>query len=98
GMAPALARVVRVATGHVLLYTPVVAPDDFDHALAYLFRRLEENAGGDNFIAALGDRRDEEAFERERARFAAAVAHRHEVRAAPGRHGLADQQRRRRGA
>ena len=57
GMAPASARAVRDATGRVLLYTPVVAPDDFDHALAYLFRRLEENAGGENFIAALGERR-----------------------------------------
>ena len=74
GMASAMARAVRGATGHVLLYTPVVAPADFDRALAYLFRRLEENAGGENFIAALGDRHDEGAFARERARFAAAVA------------------------
>ena len=32
---------------------PGGGPSDFDHALAYLFRRLEENAGGENFIAAL---------------------------------------------
>jgi RHH-type proline utilization regulon transcriptional repressor/proline dehydrogenase/delta 1-pyrroline-5-carboxylate dehydrogenase len=89
GMAPATARALRDATGRVLLYTPVVARADFDHALAYLFRRLEENAGGENFVAALGDRHDEESFARERARFAAAVAGRHEVRGAPGRHRLA---------
>ena len=64
GMAPATARAVRDATGRVLLYTPVVAPADFDHALAYLFRRLEENAGGENFIAALADPDDAEAFAR----------------------------------
>ena len=63
-MAPATARAVRDATGRVLLYTPVVAPADFDHALAYLFRRLEENAGGENFIAAVWDPHDEEAFAR----------------------------------
>ena len=52
GMAPALARAVLAMTGRVVLYTPVVAPSDFDHALAYLFRRLEENAAGDNFLGA----------------------------------------------
>ena len=91
GMAPATARAVRDATGRVLLYTPVVAPADFDHALAYLFRRLEENAGGENFVAVLGDRHDEGAFAHERARFAAAVAQRIEVRAVAGRHHLADE-------
>jgi RHH-type proline utilization regulon transcriptional repressor/proline dehydrogenase/delta 1-pyrroline-5-carboxylate dehydrogenase len=84
GMAPALARAVLAATaqgvdagggtGRVVLYTPVVAPDDFDHALAYLFRRLEENAGGENFLAALPDLGSASAFERERARFGAAVS------------------------
>jgi RHH-type transcriptional regulator, proline utilization regulon repressor / proline dehydrogenase / delta 1-pyrroline-5-carboxylate dehydrogenase len=96
GMAPALARSVRDTTGHVLLYTPVVAPGDFDHALAYLFRRLQENAGGENFIAALGDLQDDGVFERERARFATAVARRNEVWAAPGRQRLADESRRHR--
>ena len=96
GMAPASARAVRAATGSVLLYTPVVAPEDFDHALAYLFRRLEENAGGENFIATLGERRDEAAFGRERDRFATAVARRNEVRATAGRHRLTDGSRRHR--
>ena len=96
GMAPASARAVRAATGSVLLYTPVVAPEDFDHALAYLFRRLEENAGGENFIATLGERHDEPAFGRERDRFATAVARRNEVPATAGRHRLADGSRRHR--
>ena len=44
GMAPGVARTVRAATGRLLLYTPVVDAADFDTALAYLFRRLEENS------------------------------------------------------
>jgi RHH-type transcriptional regulator, proline utilization regulon repressor / proline dehydrogenase / delta 1-pyrroline-5-carboxylate dehydrogenase len=96
GMAPASARAVQAATGSVLLYTPVVAPEDFDHALAYLFRRLEENAGGENFIATLGERRDEAAFGRELDRFATAVARRNEVQASAGRHRLTDGSRRHR--
>jgi RHH-type proline utilization regulon transcriptional repressor/proline dehydrogenase/delta 1-pyrroline-5-carboxylate dehydrogenase len=90
GMAPASARSVLATTGRVVLYTPVVASDDFDHALAYLFRRLEENAGGDNFLAAFGGSRelvDPATFAVERDRFAAAVAGRHVVRTGPSRHG-----------
>ena len=85
GMSPATARTVQAETGRVVLYTPVVAPDDFDHALAYLFRRLEENAGGENFLAALPDLGVAPVFERERARFAAAVAGRTQVRHSPSR-------------
>jgi RHH-type proline utilization regulon transcriptional repressor/proline dehydrogenase/delta 1-pyrroline-5-carboxylate dehydrogenase len=89
GMAPAAARVVLTTTGRVVLYTPVVDTADFDHALAYLFRRLEENAGGDNFLAALGgpvDSRLGVAFDRERDRFAAAVSGRSQVRTTSWRH------------
>ena len=39
--------------GCLLLYTPVVDPDDFDVAISYLFRRLEENAAVGNFMRAL---------------------------------------------
>jgi RHH-type transcriptional regulator, proline utilization regulon repressor / proline dehydrogenase / delta 1-pyrroline-5-carboxylate dehydrogenase len=45
GMAPAQAEVVRRDVGGLLLYTPVVAAADFDSAIAYLVRRLEEGAG-----------------------------------------------------
>lgn len=55
GMAPAVARAVRRDAGRLLLYAPVVADDDFDAALAYLFRRLEENAGGENFLRSVFD-------------------------------------------
>ncbi|MHB1489067.1 MAG: proline dehydrogenase family protein [Cellulomonas sp.] len=53
GMAPAQARAVRDVVGRVLLYTPVVARADFDVAIAYLIRRLEENAAPQNYLHAL---------------------------------------------
>ena len=53
GMAPAQARAVKAAVGSVLLYTPVVAAEDFDVAVSYLVRRLEENAQPQNFLHAL---------------------------------------------
>ena len=53
GMAPAHARVVKDDGDGLLLYTPVVAPTDFEVAIGYLFRRLEENATDKNFIHRL---------------------------------------------
>ena len=46
GMAQAQSAAVRETTGDeppMLLYTPAVRDDDFDVAIGYLFRRLEEN-------------------------------------------------------
>ncbi|WP_066460146.1 proline dehydrogenase family protein [Sanguibacter suarezii] len=53
GMAPAQARAVRDTIGPLVLYTPTVAGQDFDTAVSYLVRRLEENAAGENFLHAL---------------------------------------------
>ena len=53
GMAPAQARTIRDDIGGLLLYTPIVDPADFDVAISYLFRRLEENAAVGNFLRAL---------------------------------------------
>ncbi len=53
GMAPTHARAVHQSTEDLLLYTPIVAPVDFDVAISYLIRRLEENASGDNFLRHL---------------------------------------------
>ena len=53
GMAPAQARAIKADVGTVVLYTPVVAPKDFDVAVAYLIRRLEENATEQNFLHAM---------------------------------------------
>lgn len=75
GMAPGQAEAVRRDVGSLLLYTPVVAPQEFDVAIAYLVRRLEEGASSENFMSAVFDLADDDAlFERERARFLASLA------------------------
>ncbi len=53
GMAPAQARSVNAAAHGLLLYAPVVAPDDVDSSIAYLSRRLDENTSPENFLRAL---------------------------------------------
>jgi len=75
GMAQGQVRAVSSVVGPVLLYVPVVRPDEFDVAIGYLVRRLEENASSENFLSAAFDLADEPVlFERERDRFLAAVA------------------------
>ncbi|MGX1934175.1 bifunctional proline dehydrogenase/L-glutamate gamma-semialdehyde dehydrogenase [Microbacterium resistens] len=74
GMASAQATVVKRTVGSLLLYTPVVHPDEFDVAIAYLIRRLEEGASPENFMSAVFDLdADPALFERERERFLASV-------------------------
>ncbi|MFP5320283.1 MAG: proline dehydrogenase family protein, partial [Acidimicrobiia bacterium] len=86
GMAPAQARVIRDELDHLLLYTPVVDPDDFDVAISYLFRRLEENAATGNFLRALGDLAPgSPAFVEQAAAFRRAVEGRWEVSTTPRR-------------
>src|SRR5699024_7407753 len=53
GMATAQAEAVRADVGRLLLYTPVVHPDEFDVAISYLVRRLEEGASDENFMSAV---------------------------------------------
>ena len=57
GMAPTHARTIKSDRDGLLLYTPIVARTDFDVAISYLFRRLEENAAPGNFVRSLGDLR-----------------------------------------
>ncbi len=74
GMASAQAEVVRRTVGSLLLYTPVVHPQEFDVAIAYLIRRLEEGASQENFMSAVFDLGDDQAlFARERDRFLASI-------------------------
>ena len=74
GMAEGQAEAVRDTVGGLLLYVPVVHPRDFDVAIAYLVRRLEEGASPDNFMSAVFDLNDSpELFERERRRFRASL-------------------------
>ncbi|MFS0894304.1 proline dehydrogenase family protein [Microbacterium sp. 179-I 3D3 NHS] len=74
GMAQGQVQAVSREVGAVLLYVPVVAPAEFDVAISYLVRRLEENASSENFLSAafrLDD--DESLFARERDRFLRAL-------------------------
>ncbi|WP_074690426.1 bifunctional proline dehydrogenase/L-glutamate gamma-semialdehyde dehydrogenase [Leucobacter chromiiresistens] len=75
GMAAGQAEAVRREVGHLLLYVPVVHPEEFDVAIAYLIRRLEEGASTENFMSAAFELHDHaELFERERERFLASLA------------------------
>jgi RHH-type proline utilization regulon transcriptional repressor/proline dehydrogenase/delta 1-pyrroline-5-carboxylate dehydrogenase len=74
GMAQGQVEAVTREVGEVLLYVPVVRPDEFDVAISYLVRRLEENASDDNFLSAAFHLADEPTlFERERDRFLASL-------------------------
>ena len=74
GMATQLAAAVREEVGDLLLYVPVVHPAEYDVAIAYLVRRLEENSADENFMARVFDiGTDASAFALERDRFHAAA-------------------------
>ncbi|UFU02910.1 bifunctional proline dehydrogenase/L-glutamate gamma-semialdehyde dehydrogenase [Ruania suaedae] len=74
GMATAQAAAVRADVGQLLLYTPVVHPREFDVAIAYLVRRLEEGASPENFMSAVFDLDTPDLFEREKQRFLDSIA------------------------
>lgn len=70
GMGEHVARAVTADVGALRLYTPVVHPREFDVALAYLVRRLEEVASRENFMSSLYDMEaNPEVFALERERF-----------------------------
>jgi RHH-type proline utilization regulon transcriptional repressor/proline dehydrogenase/delta 1-pyrroline-5-carboxylate dehydrogenase len=70
GMAPGQVKAIRETVGHVLLYTPVVHPNEFADAIAYLVRRLEEGSSPENFMSAVFEMHDDPSlYERERLRF-----------------------------
>lgn len=74
GMAQGQAEAVKKDVGSLLLYTPVVHPAEFDVAIAYLIRRLEEGASQDNFMSAVFELSENEVlFEREKQRFLASL-------------------------
>lgn len=75
GMATGIQEVVRRDVGSLLLYVPVVNPREFDVAISYLVRRLEENAAPENFMSGVFDiAANEDVFARERDRFLAALS------------------------
>lgn len=75
GMAQGQAEAVRRTVGSLLLYTPVVHPQEFDVAIAYLIRRLEEGASQENFMSAVFSLASSpELFAREESRFRDSLA------------------------
>lgn len=50
GMADAMRKVVQDLSGEMLLYCPIATKKEFQHAIAYLIRRLDENTGPENFL------------------------------------------------
>lgn len=50
GMADHIRRVVQRLSGDMLLYCPAATKDEFQNAVAYLVRRLDENTAPENFL------------------------------------------------
>ncbi|TCU86009.1 L-proline dehydrogenase [Curtobacterium sp. PhB191] len=93
GMAQGQASAVKNTVGSLLLYTPVVHPGEFDVAIAYLIRRLEEGASQDNFMSAVFSLvSSSPLFAREEERFRASLVPlaTPEGLAAPASHRVAD--------
>jgi RHH-type proline utilization regulon transcriptional repressor/proline dehydrogenase/delta 1-pyrroline-5-carboxylate dehydrogenase len=50
GMADHMRRVVHSLAGDMLVYCPAATKEEFQNAVAYLIRRLDENTAPDNFL------------------------------------------------
>lgn len=50
GMADSMRRVVQKLAGDMLLYCPAATREEFQYAIAYLVRRLDENTAPENFL------------------------------------------------
>jgi RHH-type transcriptional regulator, proline utilization regulon repressor / proline dehydrogenase / delta 1-pyrroline-5-carboxylate dehydrogenase len=50
GMADPIRRVVQKLSKGMLLYCPAATAEEFQYAIAYLVRRLDENTAADNFL------------------------------------------------
>ncbi|WP_080796094.1 bifunctional proline dehydrogenase/L-glutamate gamma-semialdehyde dehydrogenase [Corynebacterium pacaense] len=74
GMATEQAAAVSEDVGRLLLYVPAVRPEEFDVAISYLVRRLEENAASENFMSGIFDLKPgNEIFRREEERFRSSI-------------------------
>ncbi|MCC9609626.1 bifunctional proline dehydrogenase/L-glutamate gamma-semialdehyde dehydrogenase [Blastopirellula sp. JC732] len=80
GMANHQARVVKEQAGGLLLYAPAVQAKDFQSAMAYLVRRLDENTSPQNFLHDLfGLTPDSDAWHEQERRFREGWEHRRDV-------------------
>jgi RHH-type proline utilization regulon transcriptional repressor/proline dehydrogenase/delta 1-pyrroline-5-carboxylate dehydrogenase len=66
-------RAARRDLGRLRVYTPVAEPREFDVAIAYLVRRLQEAAAPENFLSSVPDVRTPAVFDREAEGFRASV-------------------------
>lgn len=74
GMAAEQQGPISDDVGQLLLYVPAVRPEEFDVAISYLVRRLEENASSANFMSGIFELAPgSEIFHREEARFRSSV-------------------------
>lgn len=55
GMADAARRAVQSLAGSMLLYCPAAKKEEFQNAVAYLIRRLDENTAPENYLRAAFD-------------------------------------------
>ncbi len=53
GMADHIRRVVQKLSGSMLLYCPTASEEEFQNAMGYLIRRLDENTAPENFLRYL---------------------------------------------
>ncbi len=84
GMADGQAAAVTERSGRLLLYVPATTRQDFRNALAYLARRLDENATPEGFLRHVLDMRPDSAdWEEQAGRFARSVSARRSVTTEP---------------
>jgi RHH-type proline utilization regulon transcriptional repressor/proline dehydrogenase/delta 1-pyrroline-5-carboxylate dehydrogenase len=80
GMAEPLRRALQLVAGDVMAYSPVVLRHEFQSAIAYLIRRLDENTAPENFLrVSFGLRPGSDAWRVEERRFRTACARRDDV-------------------
>lgn len=87
GMNGTMAKAVMEDTGPLLYYVPVVHPEEFDVAISYLVRRLEEIAAEENFMSAAFELTSNRAmYDREVNRFEKAISMIPDLEFGPNRH------------
>lgn len=85
GMASEQAAAVTEDVGDLLLYVPAVHPKEFDVAISYLVRRLEENSSSENFMSGIFDLANgNDVFVREANRFEDSVRQLEDILATDG--------------
>lgn len=87
GMADHMRKVVQKLSNDMLLYCPVATKEDFQSAIAYLIRRLDENTGPENFLRhSFGLKPGTTAWEEQVHLFTRACKEMKEVSSTPRRH------------